>query len=461
MCFPGVTLVHYQWITDCKDSNRWLPTESYLLPSGCCALHAFNIFPNRPPAADTTPRGKGGLGPSLLEPLLEGIKVLNFAGSGWDNLLLTTGATTVESEEPLLQALQTLGHRATSSSKGGRQSRSPVDVILVDPYEYSLSVAASKANSALGSSRYNTPNTLLAIGPSSKSKSTAGAGTPKSPASKLGESELLVIQHCAELNAGENDTSSLGSLSAMKNLPLHQRQAQQAAAPIVVTTDWLVHCVATGEVLDHSVLDLFTLPPEPETRPFTYKADMVTSTGERYSKYDIVYYRSVKQQNALANRNSGVRASPSKAAKASEVLSLGKITGFVRRDEKSQLFARIRPLISTHDEDPSSGLGGNFHPKGKVGEKDLARVRHKELAGDPLNALAMVEVERLSGKAILLHKDDFLRVSKYSFSDDSVYYASAMWTEENPPVLGEGSGDGSQEEDSQGIMMRVQRSQDY
>jgi len=453
-----VTLVHNQWITDCKEANKWLPTESYLLPSGCCALHAYNILPTRQPSADTTPKGKGGLGPSIVEPLLEGIKVLNFAGSGWDNLLLTAGATTVESEEPLLQALHSLGHRAATSSKGGRQARAPVDVILVDPYEYSLSVAASRATSAQGGSRYNTPNSLVALGASSKGKTAAGVGTPKSPASKLGESELLVIQHCVELNAGEGN-SNLGSLSAMKSLPLQQRQAQQAsAAPIVVTTDWLVHCVAMGEVLDHAALDLFTLPPEPETRPFTYKADMVTSTGERYSKYDIVYYRSVKQQNLLANRTSAVRSSPSKAAKNSEVLSLGKINGFVRRDEKSQLFARIRPLVSTHDEDPSSG---DFNPKGKAGEKDLARVRHKELVGDPLNALAMVEVERLSGKAILLHKDDFLRVSKYSFSDDSVYYASSMWTEENPPVLGGGSGDGSQEEDSQGMMMRVQRSQDY
>lgn len=439
--------MHFQWITDAKDANKWLPTESYLLPSGCSALHSHNIFPSRQPSHEAAQSGGGVLGPQADESLLAGIKVLNFAGGSWDNMLLAAGATTVDSDDVLLQTLQSLGARTgSSSSKGGRQSRQPVDVILVDPYEFSLSVTASRAGS--GNSRYNTPNSLLAV---SSSSSKNKLSTPKSPASKLGETELLVIQHCVELNSDEGG----GSLSAVKFLPAHQRHAQHTAAPIVVTTDWLVHCVAMGELLDHTILDLFVLPPEPETRPFTFKADAVTSTGERYSKYDFVYYRSAKLANA--NRNT-VRSSPTKSSKSGELLSLGQITGFVRRDEKSQLFARIRPLVSTHDED-SADLG-EFNPKRKAGEKDLARVRHKELMGDPLNALSMVEVERLCGKAILLQKDDFLRVSKYSFHDDSVYYASLAWTEENPCVLG-GSGGNSQEEDSQGMMMRVQRSQDY
>ena len=389
------------------------------------------------------------------EGLLDGIKVLNLAGGSWDNLLLTAGAITVENEAPLLQSLLSLGARG-SASKSGRVSRPSVDVILVDPYEYGLSVSASKSkpasstssNSNSNSGRYNTPHSLLAIGSAAKGKSAnTTVSTPKSPAAKLGEAELQVIQHCAELTSAEGTATN--GLHAHK----HQRQA-----PIVVTTDWLVHCIALGELLSHTVIDLFTLPPEPETRPFTFKADAITSTGERYSKYDIVYYRSRVAPSTAHN----IRSSPVKAPKASEVLQLGKIVGFVRRDEKSQLFARIRPLVSTSNADNASVRLDIVVPRGTATQKHLHTVRHKELQGDPLNALGMVEVERLCGKAILLQKEDFLRVSKYSFADESVYYVSDAWKEENPCVLDNGEASESQESEDQDVFqMRIQRSQDY
>ena len=447
--------MHFQWIVDCKDSNKQLPVEQYLLPSGCCALHAYNIF-SSPSSESTAGKSGEGLGPAVEpEGLLDGIKVLNLAGGSWDNLLLTAGAITVENEAPLLQSLLSLGARG-SASKSGRVSRPSVDVILVDPYEYGLSVSASKSkpassissNSTSNSGRYNTPHSLLAIGSAAKGKSAnPTVSTPKSPAAKLGEAELHVIQHCAELSSSES--TSMNGLHAHK----HQRQA-----PIVVTTDWLVHCIALGELLSHSVIDLFTLPPEPETRPFTFKADAVTSTGERYSKYDIVYYRSRVAPSTTHN----ARSSPVKAPKSSEVLQLGKIVGFVRRDEKSQLFARIRPLVSTSSADNASVRPDIVVPRGTATQKDLHTVRHKELQGDPLNALGMVEVERLCGKAILLQKEDFLRVSKYSFADESVYYVSDAWKEENPCVLDNGEASESQESEDQDVFqMRIQRSQDY
>lgn len=467
--------MHFQWIVDCKDGAQRLPVDPYQLPSGCCALHAYNIFPS---PRTVTAAGKGGacLGPAVeSEGLLEGIKVLNFAGGSWDNLLLTAGAITVESEAPVLQALQSLGVHV-SAPKSARSSRPPVDVILVDPYEYGLSVSASKTSSSSsggrgaatqGSGRYSTPHSLLTIGSAAKSKAASAAlGTPKSPAAKLGEVELQVIQLCAELSSSEGTAAG-----RLQQSQLHGKNGSRQV-PIVVTTDWLVHCIALGELLDHTLIDLFTLPPEPETRPFTYKADAVTSTGERYSKYDIVYYKSsttsvaapTTGQNQKQDRgvNQTVRSSPVKPPRSSEVLLLGKIVGFVRRDEKSQLFARIRPLVSTLGAEDTSSRAEVVVPRGSATEKDLRAVRHKELQGDPLNALGMVEVERLCGKAILLQKEDFLRVSKYSFVDESVYFVSNAWKEENPCVLDTGDYNDSQESEERDVFqMRIQRSQDY
>jgi len=64
----GVTLVHFQWIVDCKDNNKRLSVEQYLLPSGCCALHAYNIF-SSPRNDNVSVPSKGGAG--LLGPAVE------------------------------------------------------------------------------------------------------------------------------------------------------------------------------------------------------------------------------------------------------------------------------------------------------------------------------------------------------------------------------------------------------
>lgn len=373
--------------------------------------------------------------------LLENVKVLNFAGSSWDNVLLATGATTIQNNAPLLQSLLSLtsnAHKAShksSRSSGGASAHGrhvPVDLILVDPYEYSLSLLESAQSSTPTPGRYATPNSLLL-----NTHAAAAHQKKSAPSSalKIGAAELQAIQKCVE------SLSSGGDQSAV------------TAVPIVVTTDWLVHCLAMGRLLDFKLIDFFALPSDPVKRLFTHKMDSVQGTGERYSKYDIVYYTNPRSSGAGAAANvtnkATITSSPVKAPKTSDALCMGRIDCFVRRDEKSPLMVRIRPLVRAN----TSHLG----PRDALAEK--------ELSGDPQNALSLIEVGRLAGKLVLLHKDDFLRVSQYSVADDCVYYASEEWLAENPCVLDAVSAksddsDAGSEGESEPYMC-PQRSQDY
>lgn len=371
--------------------------------------------------------------------LLENVKVLNLAGSSWDNVLLATGATAIQNNAPLLQSLTSLhnrgggaggsaGGRSRTKHGGGGGRPAHVDLILVDPHEYALSLKEStQVAPAPTSGRYTTPNSLLLSTHTAAGAAGAGAGSSASKipnsALKIGVAELQAIQKCVEARGGGVNYSG-------------------GSVPIVVTTDWLVHCLAVGRLLDYTIVDFFTLPSDPVKRPFTHKMDSVQGTGERYSKYDVVYYTNQR----------------AKSPRISEALSMGRIDSFVRRDEKSPLMVRIRPLVLS----TSFQLG----PKDTFGGVDPGDgYGHRELTGDPHNAMCLVEVDRLAGKLVLLHKEDFLRVEQYSASDDCVYYASEDWLVENPNVLevagakDDASGAGSEGESEP--QMHVQRSQDY
>jgi hypothetical protein len=351
----------------------------------------------------------------------------------------------VQNSASLVQTLQQLAsnpsgaqssHRPGGAFGGRGIARLPVDVILVDPLEYATAVTAAGrgflsggGDSLLtaGGARYTTPS---AASHSSALSPHSGA---KSPAAKMSDAELAAVHACARLQASSRQGSS-GSARAI---------------PAAVTTDWLVHCLAVGYVLDHHLLDVFTPPEEPDRKPYTYKADSVTGTGERYTKHDIVSY--------------SIRSGPAKplsaerGARTQETVAMGQILGFTRRDAKSPLFARIRPLV------PKSSVVAALpvvqsKRDGGAGDHATEHMLHKELIGCPSTAVAMVEVERLCGKVVLLRRQDFERVH-YGAQDSAVFYASPEWIAENPcPLVGENDG-----EDSQGMGegMRIQRSQDY
>jgi hypothetical protein len=128
---------------------------------------------------------------------------------------------------------------------------------------------------------------------------------------------------------------------------------------------------------------------------------------------------------------------------------MGRIQEFVRRDEKSPLFAKIRPLVPTGPVTTTSTAAA------------AAAWRHKELRGDPSVEVVMVEATRLCGKLVLLRREDFVSVA-YAAEDEGVYCAAPAWLAEHPCVLEEGEegGVGSGSSSGGGGVMR-QRSQDY
>jgi hypothetical protein len=80
-----VTLVHHQWVRDSLDRGALQHFAAYLLPSGCTALHGYNIFAASRTGLDAGAAG-GGLGPALSPggdgAVFANVKVLNFAGEG-------------------------------------------------------------------------------------------------------------------------------------------------------------------------------------------------------------------------------------------------------------------------------------------------------------------------------------------------------------------------------------------
>lgn len=384
-------------------------------------------------------------------------------------MLLAAGATTVQNSSALVQALCSLsaptGRAAGGGGAQGHGGRNParmaVDYLLIDPLEYASAVATSgnsnNGGGTAGTPRFVTPTLPPAPG---RNPQLTGSGA-KSPAAKMTTAELTAVQRClVAQQQHQQQASSLQRLAQYRN-------TASPAAPIVVTTDWLVHCLALGRVLDHSIVDIFTPPEQPQRKPYTYKADTVTGGGERYTKYDVVFYRRDGVNPNPNPSDRGARHSPSKASRApppTSALSIGRIEGFSRRDETSQLFARISPLV------PKASLFPN-QPARRSGSSDpldAPALRHKELTGDPSLEVCMVEVERLGGKAVLLQQEDFMKVRRYAAQDDCVFYASREWVQSHPCLLRPGvgvDGEGYEEEDSAGgddaAFMRRQASQDY
>jgi hypothetical protein len=371
-------------------------------------------------------------------------------GSSWDSVLLAAGATTVQNNPALVQALSSINASNGRGAGGGgaHSHRHPprlvVDVLLIDPLEYALALSASGGaghSAATGlSGRFATPT--LPLPPGRAPHTGSGA---KSPAPKMTPQELTAVQRCLAAQ----------QLLQQQSAPHHA--ASSPTAPVVVTTDWLVHCLAVGRLLDHTLVDIFTPPPQPQRKPHTYKADGVTGNGERYTKYDVVFYNT---SGGSHSSERGIRHSPTKASKqhASQNLEIGRIEGFSRRDEFSPLFARISPLVPKASifPAPASRKGAGL---------DAQPMRNKELTGDPDVSAAMVEVERLCGKAVLLQRDDFKQVARYAAQDECVFYASAEWEASHPCLLPQaGYDDGyDQQQGSSGseAHLRKQCSQDY
>lgn len=165
---------------------------------------------------------------------------LTCTGSNWDNLLLAAGAITVQNSAALVQTLTSLSSAAQRSggagygghlgAQGRHASRLPVDVVLVDPLEYATMVVSGTTSTtvpAAAAGRFTTPTVLHGARPPA---STDG----KSPAAKMTAAELAAVQRCLRLQLQQQSNSD-GSGSG---------STTSSSTPVVVTTDWIVHCLA-------------------------------------------------------------------------------------------------------------------------------------------------------------------------------------------------------------------------
>jgi hypothetical protein len=492
----GSPLLHHNWVTHSLRANKLLPFVAYSLPSGCSGLHSYNVFPvGQEVAAPGAVAGPPLCRQLPQQLLLANTKVLNLAGAHWDNALLAAGATVVQCSAVLLEGL----HKTGGAQHGGNSRGAPrqlVDVILVDPYEYSQSIT-SNAKTAVVSSAGPKPvrgkadsgshGSLLSLSVPPKSVSprsptnqsrlqSSGPSSASGGSMRLGELELSVLQNCCALAQKVEETVFTTDLG-------------NSSVPQVVSTDWLVHCLSLNEWLNPRSLDLFTLPPNAKNRPFTFKSQSkatgsvlgtggsgrkgstpasVNGGGERYTKYDIVYFH--KDVNVGV---SGTGNTVSTERRKLDEYCIGKIVEFLRRSDSSPLFARIRmmvPVLAHGDAAATAAAGGS--PRGEVGRSGTSpylpshrappRVAAlKELTGDPHSGVCVVEVDRLAGKVVLLHPDDFRTISAgYGAEEEDVYFASQEWLDEHKRSTDSYSSGAVSSADAN-MPFRHQASQDY
>ena len=198
--------------------------------------------------------------------------------------------------------------------------------------------------------------------------------------------------------------------------------------PTVASIDWLMHVISLKEFVDVNCLDLFSLPADPIRYPTAFKAEYefdptsTDSSGERYSKYDLVYY---SQQNL---------SSPNRSKTPLESLLIGKIIGFSRRNEDSAPMVRIQSVEAVKQprilklalENKSTSISEivpNFSP----------------VTNMPLEIL--ISSSQLVGKVVLLHRTAFSEVHGYTIGEksestscDHIHSTSLLSEEEWPTV---------------------------
>jgi hypothetical protein len=203
----NIPVVHHQWVRDCIHSVRLLVIDLYRLSSGCSATHACFVFPEKA---------------APIEGIFANLRVLNLAAGVWDGILTAGGAVLVGRDEG---TVTTLGD--------GRGRRLAVDLVLMDPYEYSQS-AMERDKTAKGKAK-----------------------------SRLSDAEVDLIQRCVSGEWGDS-------------------------LPRAVTTDWATQCLALGRRVEVDEVDIFSPPTDPIGAPLAHKAE--GGAAERYSKYDLVRY---------------------------------------------------------------------------------------------------------------------------------------------------------------------------
>jgi hypothetical protein len=189
-------------------------------------------------------------------------------------------------------------------------------------------------------------------------------------------------------------------------------------APSIASTEWVFHCIQAGAIVDLKKLDIFSLPSDPVLHPFGYKD--IFANGERYSKYDIVYYS---------------RSSSQSPKSKSEDRLVAKIIDFSRRSVDCPFYVRIHPF-HRKGQGSSKARTSNRVMDGadiKDAELELATIStsalasvcgSKELFLSDESEITIIDSKSLLGKAVVLSKSTFINAAAYSTRDEDIFYVS-------------------------------------
>ena len=307
-----------------------------------------------------------------------------------NRMLALSGADIVERDLPVIQILsapQHLSHRRSLD----------VDLIVVSLFEYSEAYARHHSESSSGSLQKHKPDKFSSKNFGQKTREGSDKSTePDSPV--LTDAEIRMLHNVMK---GSSSSSSLSSSNGT------------AKTPQVVSVDWFFSCLQAGALLDINSLDIFTMPPSPIVHPFAHKSKR---SGERYTKYDTVYY-SMGESSSSEPKSNTTTAKSSKRVRLKD-MKVGMIMEFTTaaadREERetdgaSSVQVTVRPLQSWVDSQELSPQSLRAR-LGRTNCEGVPLDMAKELLlADPSSEFTIDET-MLRDKAVLLDRELYCSV---------------------------------------------------
>lgn len=408
----GIPILHINYIFDCLLTSSLQSFDSYYLPITYSALHSYNLVPKNPlftyvHQVTSTSHGKGNATKASSKQYLpydfrpfphpsrhlsnnsgkkmneeyQGIfsnyRILNLTGMKiWDDILLLCHAQLLPRHDKALYK-QLLSSPPNTSNKG-----QAVDLIMFDPISYTKSIIYHASQRRAG----NLPS-----------------------AEHIAKHLLLTDQETRILQQSHQKMQEMAASSPKGTMMMSEGVK-------VVSIDWITHCIALNEVIHHHALDLFLLPSDPIHYPMALKLEPdvtgipttapnsnAVNTGERYSKYDLVYF------------HASIPSLSNSTGTSTSTLAVGKILSFSRRNESSVPLVKVQ-LLDTQTQVPtpspvqnSSSSSGNKRKHVMV-EENTFESAVKLLVPKKFTAEMIVSVAQLAGKVIVLHRKNYYKL---------------------------------------------------
>jgi hypothetical protein len=455
----GIPILHMNYLYDSIQLSSLQAFPKYALPVTYSAVHSYNIMNSFPLLqlteipqkvnkkieeknsktancfySFTTDEKNSSFGHSV-KNVFENLRILNLTGMKiWDEILLLSTKNLLKRQDKNLYK-QILSEMGTKSG-----SAFPVDIIVFDPITYTKSFIHHKRGSSNTDANENVTKQNL-----------------------LTEFEMRLLKHCREIQQeirsqqqDNDDHDDDGNDEEEIPLPLR-----------IVSIDWITHCIAMNELLPEACLDLFQLPNDPIHYPMAFKTDsnetasstttaigkdgknpaavVVPNAGERYSKYDLVYFTTTNQMINNHPSSSSMNALPASPM-------VGKILSFSRRNENSLPLVKIQMI-----DQESKVIPGSVPPvtssstlkrkANQISTSNSSKSQEvKSLTPKKFISEMIISVNQLLGKVVLLHRKDYYKVNGFHPSDQT--YSLDLLSSTFPSSNSSGTG-GSGKKDNQ------------